>query len=65
MGDMADWQIENMLLPWDGFGYDHTMPQCKYCGEPELEWKKTDKGWRLFDGNKLHICKRENNGNIR
>lgn len=30
---------------------------CKYCGEKYLHWVETDKGWRLFKGNKQHDCK--------
>ena len=29
MGDMADYQIEQMQVPWDGFGPDPDA--CRYC----------------------------------
>ena len=59
MSDMADWLLENADIPWDGFGYDHTMASCKFCGEPELYWEKTESGWRLFSApGKTHVCGR-------
>ena len=30
---------------------------CKYCNRGNLTWKSTENGWRLFDDNKLHVCR--------
>lgn len=31
--------------------------KCKYCGEDDLEWSKTDKGWRLINKKReTHMC---------
>ena len=29
---------------------------CRYCGESGLQWKSTEKGWRLSHGNNVHVC---------
>lgn len=54
MGDMADAAMES---EWADEFRHRNYPECQYCGFHELEWVKTERGWRLhhFDGN-LHIC---------
>jgi hypothetical protein len=31
MGDVADYQIEQMFIPWDGFGYSPADELCLSC----------------------------------
>ena len=62
MGEMADYYNEM---------YDYTDPEdywepfqvkCKYCGNDQLEWVETDRGWRLANRNgKVHHCTKYEN----
>jgi len=60
MGDMADMLLDQMDLyesQGDEF-YTEYNKTCKYCGEGNLTWVETEKGWRLFDvEDKTHSCK--------
>lgn len=34
----------------------HADVTCIKCLEENLRWRETENGWRLFDGDKEHIC---------
>jgi len=63
MGEMADLTLDQFYDPWQGDDEWEPMPtkrsvRCKYCHCVGLQWKHTDKGWRLIDDNGiLHTCK--------
>lgn len=29
---------------------------CKFCNKKNLNWKKQNDKWRMFEGDKLHVC---------
>ena len=33
---------------------------CRRCGEQDLEWQETPKGWRLAKDGVLHVCDHSN-----
>lgn len=42
---------------YDPYDEDPYSVSCKHCGEDELYWEETDKGWRLFDfSGSPHVC---------
>jgi hypothetical protein len=53
MGDMAD-----SIGEWDDEWYEDNRPTCRYCGAPDLVWRRTYGRWTLWenDGLKLHVC---------
>ena len=66
MGDMADFlieQIEDMAGFLDDMdhmddNYQYTVAdkRCRCCGEGGLRWGQVDGKFRLFKGEKLHMC---------
>lgn len=53
MGDMADLITD---LYDDRDFTPRSKPTCRYCGTPGLTWRELVAGWRLFSGDRLHIC---------
>ena len=47
MGEIADSYNEDVR--------DDLMT-CRRCGEQDLEWQETPKGWRLTKDGVLHVC---------
>lgn len=48
--------------PVSGFSRSLASSQshtCKQCGETELNWFNTAKGWRLAKDREVHVCKPE------
>jgi len=45
------------LLNDDGsIGAQPTLKTCRCCGQPNLHWEETKKGWRLFNDDEIHHC---------
>ena len=58
MGEMADFITANLVeQSYDDFGGMRTKT-CRYCGTTGLTWKNTNDGWRLFDGDEIHVCQK-------
>lgn len=53
-----DWDYEG--LPGSPYkGFERLPKTCRSCGQKDLYWKSTDKGWRLADEQgREHRCKK-------
>lgn len=53
--DSLDWDYDEDEGQ-DGPGNRPWWPRCKTCGAGPLQWRATGYGWRLYDGDKRHVC---------
>ena len=52
--DFSDSGVDRYFGP---YARRRAFKYCNYCGENNLHWAKTDRGWRLHDaGNVVHSC---------
>jgi len=61
MGDMADMtlqdSVDGVAIEEDSGNYFGRDRECAYCGKKQLEWRKTEHGWRLIEPDgKIHVC---------
>lgn len=46
----------------DNWIYTPKRKTCKFCEQPNLNWKETEHGWRLVNTlGKIHLCKEYEN----
>jgi len=61
---MADMIIDDLFD--DYWEYEHEpedeyprLFMCRYCGYQDLQWTKTERGWRLANqSGRVHTCKK-------
>lgn len=41
---------------FEGPGYSQPKT-CRYCGARGLHWESTERGWRLFGDDGMHVCR--------
>ncbi len=68
MGDEADWCLEREMDEWFANGCPRRRHRkfrprddviCNQCGQGDLEWGETEKGWRPFENGAPHVCSEE------
>ena len=73
MGEYADLSIDESFFMEDEFDdrdYGNSVDdcrqlnhdiKCKFCKKEGFHWRKTPNGWRLFNSEGMHFCKKVTN----
>ena len=57
---MSRFPVEDVFDSYDdaaGSRPDEPTTTCNRCGQTDLEWVDCGTQWRLYEGDKLHVCK--------
>lgn len=64
MGEIAEdySDYSNFDDDYDDQDEPRTAASCRYCGRPNLRWVDLGTNWRLYEGQKVHVCPIERKG---